>query len=77
MTKLPAFCATRLPSTGEPILIKAGVEGYWPAPDINPELLNATFGITEAQRKAMEVGSMFGWDAKGADPDYYLNGESS
>jgi hypothetical protein len=27
--------------------------------------------VTKAQSEAMSVGSMFGWDSRGADPDFY------
>lgn len=33
--------------------------------------LNEGLGVTKAQRKAMEVGSMFGFDVPGINPDYY------
>ena len=40
--KLPVFCASRLPTTGEPILIRRGHKGYWPAPspDFDPDTYN-------------------------------------
>ena len=34
--------------------------------------LNEQLGVTMWQRKAMEVGSMCGWDVPGADPAKYL-----
>lgn len=33
--------------------------------------LNRLEGVTPAQAKAMEIGSMFGWACPGADPDNY------
>ena len=74
LAKLPPMCAARLPSTNKPILIKRGVAGYWPAPDsLDVEAMNARHGITAAQVKAMQAGSMFGWDAPLADPDNEWN----
>lgn len=32
---------------------------------------NEVFKVTEAQREAMEAGSMFGWGVPGANPDNY------
>ena len=32
---------------------------------------NEHLGVTEAQRHAMEVGSMCGWNVPGADPKRY------
>jgi hypothetical protein len=29
------------------------------------------YGVTPNQRAAMEMGSMFGWESPGADPDVY------
>ena len=33
--------------------------------------LNEKLGVTPAQRQAMEIGSMAGWDVPGADPKNY------
>ena len=71
LKKLPEMCAARSPSDDSPILIKRGVSGYWPAPrpDFDVDGFNARQGITAAQVEAMQIGSMFGWDVPGADPD--------
>lgn len=34
------------------------------------EHMNLKLGVTPTQAGCMQVGSMFGWDVKGADPDY-------
>ena len=72
LKKLPDMCAARLPNDKSPILIRRGVAGYWPAPrpDMDVDAFNARKGVTPAQVMAMQIGSMFGWDAPGADPDY-------
>ena len=71
LEKLPEMCAAAH-WDGSPIIIKRGVMGYYPAPpSLDVERYNARHGVTAAQREAMEVGSMFGWEVPGADPDRY------
>lgn len=70
LEKLPAYCAAILPGYGTPIIIVAGERGYHPAPlNLNVEAYNAKRGITPAQAEAMLVGSMFGWEVPGANPE--------
>ena len=77
---LPELCFTVIKSTGELACLKRGEMGYyrsdWNMPDRaqNEELAaeqNERLGVTEAQRRAMEVGSMCGWNVPGADPKRY------
>ena len=77
---LPELCFSTLLTTGELICIKRGESGYYPSEwdtgnkERNVELadhLNEELGVTMWQRKAMEVGSMAGWDVPGADPAKY------
>ncbi len=77
---LPELCFSTLKSTGELICIKRGESGYYPSDwttsdrERNTELandLNGQMGVTPAQRQAMEIGSMAGWDASGANPAAY------
>ena len=75
---------TRLPASGEPIIIMRGEAGYYTVKPVSkgerpmtPEQFNRANGITEAQVTAMRVGSMFGWDVPGADPaTWEKNGET-
>lgn len=77
---LPELCFSILQSTGQLICIKRGESGYYPSDwstddkEQNVELAdlnNEKLGVTPAQRQAMEVGSMAGWDVPGADPQAY------
>ena len=58
----------------------SGESGYYPSEwetgdkERNVEeadRLNERMGVTPAQRMAMEIGSMAGWDVPGADPKNY------
>ena len=78
---LPELCFSTLLTSGDLICIKRGETGYFPSEwdtgdkEQNVELadqLNEQLGVTMWQRKAMEVGSMCGWDVPGADPSKYL-----
>jgi hypothetical protein len=70
---LPATCATRLLTSREPIIIKRGEEGYYLAKSLKTdediEAYNREMGANLAHVKAMELGSLCGWNSPGADPD--------
>ena len=77
---LPELCFSTLASSGQLICIRRGESGYYPSQwdtgdkERNVELadeLNERLGVTPAQRQAMEIGSMAGWDVPGADPANY------
>ena len=74
------MCFSTLPSTGQLICIKRGESGCYPSEwDTGDKIknvdladdLNEKLGVTPAQRQAMEIGSMAGWTAPGADPKNY------
>ena len=77
---LPEMCFSVLPDTGALICIKRGESGYYPSDwntndrEHNMQIrddANEILGVTDAQRMAMEAGSMFGWTVPGADPARY------
>jgi hypothetical protein len=74
---LPNMCFSVDPMTDRVIVLEKGVLGYFE--HRNPSLkgqdtadnMNADLGVSKAQAEAMLVGSMFGWDVPGADPERY------
>ena len=77
---LPEHCFSVLPDTGDLIIIKRGESGYYRSDwntksrEQNEELAdynNGRLGVSAAQRRAMEVGSMYGWQVPGTDPASY------
>ena len=72
---LPRYCYAYLPTTREEIRIDIAESGYTPMGknenDGNVKKMNQELGVTPAQAKAMQIGSMFGWDVPGADPKSY------
>lgn len=78
---LPELCYSVHKSTGELIVIKRGECGYHQTDystedkERNIELAdynNERLGVTPIQRRAMELGSICGWDVPGADPAKYM-----
>jgi hypothetical protein len=71
---LPDLCYVHIP--GKPVgqhigIVKRGEEGYYPAPGMTlaaADRKNEVMGVTHAQREAMQVGSMFGWNVPGVNP---------
>ena len=81
---LPDICFSVLPGSGELICIKRGESGYYRSDwstssrEQNEELANYNnerLGVSAAQRRAMETGSMYGWQVPGADPMNNMNEE--
>jgi len=81
---LPELCYSVSETTQEVIMIKRGEMGYYPVPlpwkDVTiteaesyANNQNEMRGIMSEERMAMEVGSIFGWDLLGADPQTYLD----
>lgn len=79
--KLPELCYSVLVTANKIIVLKRGETGYFPLnwspaktlkeADDWCNLLNDRLDITKAQRKAMEMGSLCGWETNIIDPDYY------
>jgi len=81
--KMPSCCYSVLGTTNEVILIKYGESGYYNVKNKFIDTLekaedfvkthNEMLGVLPEERLAMEIGSMFGWNVTGADPQCYLN----
>lgn len=77
-TNLPpiAFIATAdqdfLDTKAPVVAVKRGEAGFVPIfSRMSADDLNFAMGVTPAQREAMLVGSMFGFDVPGANPALY------
>lgn len=73
LESLPEFAFTRN-SRDETVMIIRGEQGYhWDKnlEHFTPEEMNNFRRVTPEQLKAMEIGALFGWDAKGANPEYH------
>jgi len=72
---LPSIAYTEHPTEKKTVALRRGESGYCELDDeyasIPADELNKSLGVTTAQAEAMKVGSMFGWDAPGADPKKY------
>lgn len=79
-SSLPEQCYIYLPTSQEIGIVKKGEMGYYRS-DLSPvygesgqefvDELNRRGGVSKAQEAAMLAGSMFGWQAPGADPKNY------
>ena len=77
---LPELCFSVISSTGELTCIKRGERGFyhsdWDTGNAQEnrkraDEYNESLGVSKAQRRAMEIGSMCGWHVPGADPKTY------
>jgi len=85
--RLPEFCYSVIAGNapGKRIgIIKRGEAGYYltdfDSPTAPKDLIeqvvaeqNRKMGVKPSQVEAMEIGSCFGWDVPGADPEKYKN----
>ena len=80
LNKLPRECYHVMEVSNEIIRVVRGMQGYYPtfiSVDSREQALaladekNRELGVTKAQAEAMFVGSLFGWNVPGADPDNY------
>lgn len=74
---LPLYAFVESERTGETMMIIRGEMGlHWDKNVVNftADELNSFHRVTPEQVKAMEIGSLFGWNVPGADPDYHKEG---
>lgn len=84
--KLPLYCYSVLLIDNSLIKVVAGERGYTRIGQSYPkricelngismdelaDIWNAEMGITKGEREAMDIGSMWGWEVPGADPEGY------
>ncbi|MGG4105215.1 hypothetical protein AAXB25_14960 [Paenibacillus lautus] len=76
---LPEYCFVALKTTNEVVMVHRYEMGYSPTREGNQpwygeataDAANEKRGITKAQARAMEMGSMVGWDFPAANPNNY------
>ena len=80
INKLPRECYRVMEVSYEIIRVVRGMQGYYPTdiPTVSrdhaqmlADKMNKELGVTKAEAEAMFVGSLFGWNVPGADPDNY------
>lgn len=72
LAKLPGISFATLAATGETIAICRGERSYYrvESPRTADEL-NALYGVSKAQARAMLAGMLEGWDTARIDPEQY------
>lgn len=77
LSKLPGIAFATLAATGETIAICRGEPTYYRVESTrSAEELNALYGVSKAQARAMLVGVVLGWDAELVDPQHYEDDET-
>jgi hypothetical protein len=75
--KLPEYCFATEATTDNVVLLKRGDNGFYPYYDGTikgkeaARELNDEIAVSPAQAAAMKMGSIFGWNIPGANPDNY------
>jgi hypothetical protein len=74
---LPERCYALNAITTACVILEKGMSGYYTTDypqGYTQEVidkLNESLGVSKAQAQAMFIGSMFGWNAPGANPEMY------
>lgn len=72
LSRLPGIAFATLATTGETIAICFGAPSYYRVNTTkSAEELNAMYGVSRAQARAMLAGIMLGWNTLLADPASY------
>lgn len=74
MNNLPEICFAMNDVNNKVVILKKGILGYFNYDNVSNssvDELNDSIGVTKTQVAAMKVGSMFGWDVPGANPENY------
>lgn len=72
LSKLPGIAFATLAISGETIAICRGEQSYYRVETSKTaEELNAMYGVTPAQARAMLAGTILGWHTRLADPERY------